>query len=214
MNKNYTKLEKFPMDIINPALEQWKTQKEQILEFLEKCDYGVTQQEDFPKDLNLTCFNNFRKYDDKLFHLQVKKSSLLTPITAESLRGISFFISKPGKIDSFHIDTERCCAINFPIEVDTNTSAFRIGRNDDLDSYNFSSGNIKEWQHKYYDKKGKGTYNLLDEEYESYGLDQAIIFNSKIPHGGANFGDDIRVIGSIGFSDPYDQMLEFFEDWI
>ena len=94
------------------------------------------------------------------------------------------------------------------------TSAFRIGIHHELDSYDFSSGNIKQWQHKYYDKKGKGTYNLLDEEYESYGLDQAIIFNSKIPHGGANFGQDIRVIGSIGFSDTYEQMIEFFKDWI
>ena len=215
INKNYTKLTNFPKDFCQIAIEQLQTQHNKILNFLNESKLGVIEDNQLPKEtVSLNCFNNMRKYDERLFHLSIKRDKVNYDMDIEGYKGVSFFVSLPGKIDKFHIDTERSCAINFPVDVNTETSAFRIGINPDLKSYKLRGSTIKEWQQKYYDGKGKGTFNLTDEEYESYGLHEAVLFNAKIPHGGANFGNDVRVIGSIGFNASYNEVLEYVKDWL
>lgn len=213
MNENYIKLTRFPKDFCgNIISEQWKAQRTELLNFLYSCEHGLIDIH--TSELKTNYFTRARKYDEKLYHISIKKHKMNYNIEYDGYISTSFFISLPGKIDSFHIDTERSCAINFPVEVNNETSAFRIGKNSDLASYEFRSSKIKDWQHKFYDGKGKGTFNLTDNEFESYGLEEAVLFNSKIPHGGANFGDDIRVIGSIGFNKPYSEVIEHFKDWM
>jgi hypothetical protein len=197
MNKNYTKLTNFPKDFCQIAIEQLQTQHNKILNFLNESKLGVIEGNQLPKEtVSLNCFNNMRKYDERLFHLSIKRDKVNYDMDIEGYKGVSFFVSLPGKIDKFHIDTERSCAINFPVDVNTETSAFRIGINPDLKSYKLRGSTIKEWQQKYYDGKGKGTFNLTDEEYES------------------NFGNDVRVIGSIGFNASYNEVLEYVKDWL
>lgn len=216
---NYTTLDNFSTNFLDPAITEWKVKKDLILDLLNSKEQGVIQREEISKNLSIHSFANLRKYVN-LYHISVGRHSFLDDKYSKKLlsitgyKGLSFFVSMPGKIDTFHIDTERSCAINFPIEVDFENSQFRIGINPNIESYTTKHQNIPKWQEKYYDKKGKGTFLLEDNEYETYNLEKPVIFNTKVPHGGANFSDTIRVIGSIGFSEPMDNILPEIKDWL
>lgn len=216
---NYIILNNFSVDFCQPAITEWAKKKDVILEYLKNKDKGVIEKSNIT-EFKLDHFVNLRKYP-KLYHLSVARTSLLDNSTAQILKniqgfkGISFFVSLPGKVDNFHIDTERSCAINFPIDIDTERSQFRIGLSNVVESYTlWEEKEIPKWQEKYYDKKGKGTFLLEDNEYETYSLEKPVIFNAKVPHGGANFADTVRVIGSIGFNDTIENILPQIEDWL
>jgi len=98
-----------------------------------------------------------------------------------------------------HIDVSRACALNIPIEVDPNDS-FCFIANKPCTERPFHENEIAN-------EKAK-RYLYEPENYDYYNLRNPCLLNTKVPHGFANFADTERVLLSISFIDPYEEVLK------
>ena len=206
----YEILENFPTEWADSAKTEWLNQKNYILNLVESLPEGKTALNE------LDNFSSVSKFENNNFHLVINRKKLSGGIFEElsNIEGapisVLFFCSGPGRVDKFHTDSCRSSAINFPIVVDHKKSFFKIGLNENIDTYD-RLGDLKpEWLSEYEDKKEKGHYVL--DKFEAYNLSKPILFNCKLPHGGENYSDDFRVICSISFHQSFvdivDRMLE------
>jgi len=207
-NANYTILNNFDLGWIEPAKQEWLKNKETLINILLNAPEGKNAR------INDT-FSGFYKFNDQLFHLFVDTKHIdypslneLRTILTENI-AVSFFISFSGRADPFHCDATRSVALNFPVIIDYDNSFFKIGKQSDIESYNKIGFFNPEWQRNQWDNKEKGHFDVKEGEYDTYNMKKPIVFNCKIPHGGTNFSNDIRVLGTITIKNyTYQEFLE------
>lgn len=114
---------------------------------------------------------------------------------------IVFLINNPhGGLGPVHIDANRGCAINIPVELDLINSCFFIANQE------CTERPISETE----GMANTGTRRYLYEphKYDYYNSREAVLMNNKKTHGFFNYSDKPRVLFSIGFNSPYDEVLE------
>jgi len=129
----------------------------------------------------------------------------------EFMDAIEYYEVAPGFKNSPHLDRGRWCAINIPVEVDTENSFFHCGKYLWLGHYELdpSKNDGNSYLHAAGEKGPKGFFLWDDDLIEKYNLEKPVLFNSKVPHGGDNIhATTNRVIASIGCTRyTYDQII-------
>lgn len=190
MAETFYKIKNFPKDIKQELCEAWSENKWQEI------------KEVVPNRMWHYCLN----YDHKLS----------TYFEAECY--IEYYVVSSGCSNRPHLDRGRLCAINVPIEVDYENSFFFCGKYMRLGLYKEDVLQTTSYGHKTKYKGRNGFYVYQDKMFETYNLEDPVIFSTKVPHGGNNIaGKTPRVIASVGFpNDTYEQVLnnlpnEWFE---
>lgn len=124
---------------------------------------------------------------------------------------LEYYLNPPKVANGLHLDRGRFSALNIPVQVDTHKSLFGIGKTDDLtyytpkqDSYTFET-----------DEKGeKGFFEYEKHKMLYYNLEKPVLFNTKVPHGLVNNSNTERILLSVTFSKPYNEMKTILKDWI
>ena len=114
--------------------------------------------------------------------------------------GLSFLINNPNTgLGPVHIDASRMCAINIPLEVDFINSCFFIE-------------NQECTERPFHNQDGQlhpGTKRFLYEpqKYDYYNSREPVLMNTKKTHGFFNYSNNSRVLFSISFTRPYEEVL-------
>jgi len=117
----------------------------------------------------------------------------------------SWFVMKPGALHSPHLDRTRYCALNLPILVDIDKSYTLVGNRQTVDDHTREPAGYE------YDVKvpllgAQGTFVNNHDEYDRYPMNQAVLLNTKWPHGAYNGSSTSRVIMTFGFTRTYEDV--------
>ena len=97
-----------------------------------------------------------------------------------------------------HIDSNRGCALNIPIQVDFDNSFCFVANEEctERDPYEFEPVS-----------PGSKRYLYEPEKYQYYNVRKPCLLNTKKPHGFANFADTERVLLSISFTESFNSIM-------
>ena len=182
MKKNFEILKDFPKEIIDAAKYHWELDKD--------CLDDETRFKFFRLD----------KYQD---YVVIKGNHPLQSLIKFPVDHFSilYLRSLPAAgLGPVHIDSNRGCALNIPISVDPNDSFCFTAKYDvECTERPFHSDEVGNPESK--------RYLYEPEKYDYYNVRESCLVNTKATHGFANFAETERVLLSVSFSQPYDEVL-------
>lgn len=188
--------------------------------------------------INIKILNNFPQevLDEfrNLYELKFKgkapeqvwsKKHSASPVTGDDLKYFNkllplkthsmdlYFISPNGRMLP-HFDRGRKTAFQVPIEIDLQNSYTYSLKDRDVSVLTpvdeiFSrevNNAINQPEHWFFDWK--------EDVFDQYNLERPILQNAAMPHGGANFGDSVRIFFSASYLDEFDDVVEIYKNWL
>lgn len=181
---NYHILKNLPEEFLDVIMEEWLRAKENLKDN-EDFDYVVAD-----KNQDYIYINKSNRLHDLV------KSFISVPY-----QGIIFLINNPKSgLGPVHIDANRECAINIPLEVDFLNSCYFTANQECTERPIRPDEGMAN--------KGTKRYLYEPHKYDYYNSREPALINTKAPHGFFNFGDTPRVLFSISFGIPYDEVLK------
>ncbi len=128
---------------------------------------------------------------------------------------IDLYFVYPGGRMIPHFDRGRKTAFQVPIEIDLQNS-YTYSLKDRNIAALTPSKNVKfsreinnpinEPEHWFFDWK--------DDAFDQYNLERPILQNAAMPHGGANFGNTVRIFFSGSYLKEFDEVVKFYKNWL
>jgi len=186
-------LEQFPEELHNRLIEIWKE--------------GVWKDQ-------------IEAHPDTFYHFHLAKDHEIFK-EFPFARTIEYYMNTPGSNSGPHLDRGRWCAINVPIDVNTEKSCFLIGKHFNLTKYRRKThldkpdNDANAYFHKVSEEGPTGFYYEDDGLFDYYNLEKPVIFCTKVPHGYHNDECETeRVLVSITFDKKWEEMLHIIpQDW-
>jgi len=133
---------------------------------------------------------------------------------------VEFYWNKPGSSTGPHLDRGRWAAINIPIDVDHDNSAFVIGKEFHLKNYrrktHLDKPDATPWSHSVPSESGPTGFFYEDEPmFNYYNLEKPVLFSTKVPHGYTNKKSARhRVLCSVTFKKSWSEMVHLIpQEW-
>jgi hypothetical protein len=193
------------------------TQYKPIKRFCKKLHSKMIEHWEEDKD-NLTDKSKFEfyPYDGYLEFTKLKPNHPLYNLIKFPIpyRDI-MYIKNPARVGlgPIHVDVSRKCALNIPIQVNTNFSFIFIAKDEEKENCIKLSSNsgIPPQDPERYDLYAENPrfYHYEPEKYDFYDLRSPALVNTQTPHSGANFSDEPRVLLSISFTQPFDHVSRY-----
>lgn len=180
MMRNFEILDNFSEDIIQAVKHHWDQDKHSL------------------DDESRFVFVRPDEYQD---YIIIKRGhSLYDTINAFECASIVYLRSMPrAGMGPIHIDSNRGCALNIPIRLDTKNSFCFVANEECTERLPFPNEPISV---------GSKRYEYEPEKYSYFNVRKPCLLNTKMPHGFANYSDHERVLLSVSFSQPYDEVLK------
>jgi|TARA_B110000261_G_C13093925_1_gene360976 hypothetical protein len=189
--QSHYKLDNAPVKIVQDAIDIWNsishdTENNPDIKFYRQAAENLGH---YSLGKNLSKYTHFRDH--------------FLEVSSEEPCLVEFYVGCPKHyISSPHTDRGRKVAINIPIEVDLDKSTAFFGKYSDLSKYpqhkpdQLALGALfspPEVINQRYDG------NYVPEYYDTAILDNPVIFNPTLPHGGSNTADSQRVLMSLSW---------------
>ena len=133
---------------------------------------------------------------------------------------VQFYWNKPGSETGPHLDRGRWAAINIPIDVDHDNSAFVIGKEFHLKNYRrktyLDKPGANPYTHKVPSESGPTGFYYEDQHmFDHYNLEKPVLFCTKVPHGYTNINStQHRVLCSVTFKKTWNEIIHLIpQDW-
>lgn len=141
----------------------------------------------------------------------LKHINKLLPLETHSID--LYFVLPLGRMIP-HIDRGRKTAFQVPIEIDLqNSYTYSLKGRDasvltpaDIKFSREINNPINQPEHWFFDWK--------DDVFDQYNLERPILQNAAMPHGGANFGNSIRIFFSASYLQEFDDVVEIYKNWL
>lgn len=141
----------------------------------------------------------------------LKYFNKLLPSEAHS---IDLYFVLPGGRMKPHFDRGRKTAFQVPIEIDLDNSYTYSLKNRDTSILTPSAVTFSREINNAINDPEHWFFEWQEDAFDQYNLEKPILQNAAMLHGGANFGNSVRIFFSGSYLIDFDTVVESYKSWL